>query len=122
MNEKQYRIERNLKHNGTDFTPGQVVTGFTPEQAERLVAGGTISEYKNEQPAEIVQLGPKPAAATVVGGAEQTPPASLQQASVIGAAPVAPPAAPAAPAPGTPGGRPLTPQEQAVANTAAQVQ
>ena len=126
----KYRILRNLKHDGVRYTPGQVVTGFSAAVVERLSLSGTIEEIKAEEPAQVIDVSsPSGNQAQVVGADQQAAAqaaaaaAANQQAQVV-----APPAAPAAPqgpalpAPGQPGGRPLTPQEQAVANTAAQVQ
>lgn len=126
----KYRILRNLKHDKVRYTPGQVVTGLSVAVVERLKLSGTIEEVKAEQPTEVIDVSnPRTSQAQVVGVDQQAAAqaaaaaAANQQAQVVAppAAPVAP-QGPALPAPGQPGGRPLTPQEQAVANTAAQVQ
>lgn len=112
----EYRVVRNLKHSGQRFVAGQVVAGFDDATAERLLANGSIKEFVVEQPAEVLDANTKKPLATTVqqqGAPAPVDPAASQQPGTVVSQPGQPGAA---------GGRQLTPEEQAVANAAAEVE
>jgi hypothetical protein len=117
----QWRINRNLKHNGVRFAPPQVVSGFDEVTAAQLEAAGTITRVVAGEPVAPIEV-KKDQAKVVSPAQQQAAAAGIQRPQVIAPADQ-PPTAPEAPLGGGESAPQdgLTDEERAVRDTANQV-
>jgi hypothetical protein len=125
-NEQQapkYRINRNLKHNGVEFTPNQIVAGFDAATAAQLEETGTITKLVDGETVTPVDL-KKDQAKVVSPAQQQATAAGIQPAQIVQQGDQVPTQPPVAPPLGGNDSAPqdgLTDEERAVQDTADQV-